>query len=165
MTRTAADVITSYITVRTSSGALRRNSRFESNRSASRILIATPELEHRATRRKQRKDVSSNRQQPTVFAESYQTVYFRIPMQQELSSSLMGKWKEKREEKDGKGHCSRTHRSTHMRAACPWTTPSARSGFSVARNSSQPYSSNAPNRRPRLNPNRKYGLLEHASNH
>jgi hypothetical protein len=43
------------------------------------ILIATPELEHGVTHRKQRKEVCSNRQQTHVFAESYQTVYFRIP--------------------------------------------------------------------------------------
>jgi hypothetical protein len=56
----------------------------------SRILIATPELEQVATHSRQTKEASSNRQQTMFFAESYQTVYFRIPMQQELSS-LMGK--------------------------------------------------------------------------
>ena len=43
-------------------------------------LIDTPELEHVATHSKQRKGVSSNRQQMRVFAGSYQIVYFRIPM-------------------------------------------------------------------------------------
>ena len=47
---------------------------FEPNRSSSRILIGIPELEHGVTHRKQRKAVSSKRQQTHVFAESYQTV-------------------------------------------------------------------------------------------